>query len=77
MMLGSAAVALLPRWARWPLRLPSLPILEAVAVRPAGDALVRGLRWALSGTPMPDADDGVARRASLARLSAERGESRS
>jgi uncharacterized protein (DUF2236 family) len=55
-VLGSAAVALLPRWARWPLRLPSLPILEAVAVRPAGDALVRGLRWALSGTPMPDAD---------------------
>ena len=55
-VLGSAAIALLPRWARWPLRLPSLPILEAVAVRPAGDALVRGLRWALSGTPMPEAD---------------------
>jgi uncharacterized protein (DUF2236 family) len=53
-VLGSAAVALLPRWARWPLRLPNLPILEAVAVRPAGDALVRGLRWALSGTPIPD-----------------------
>ena len=60
-LLGSAAVALLPRWARWPLRLPSLPVLEAVAVRPAGDALVRGLRWALSNTPIPDADpDGVA-----------------
>lgn len=55
-LLGSAAVALLPRWARWPLRLPSLPVLEAVAVRPAGDALVRGLRWALSNTPIPDAD---------------------
>jgi uncharacterized protein (DUF2236 family) len=53
-VLGSAAVALLPRWARWPLRLPNLPILEAVAVRPAGEALVRGLRWALSGTPIPD-----------------------
>src|SRR6187402_789369 len=55
-VLGSAAVALLPRWARWPLRLPSFPVLAAVAVRPAGDALVRGLRWALSGTPMPNAD---------------------
>ena len=53
-VLGSAAVALLPRWARWPLRLPSLPVLEAVAVRPAGDALVRGLRWALSGSQLPD-----------------------
>jgi uncharacterized protein (DUF2236 family) len=49
-VLGSAAVALLPRWARWPLRLPSLPVFEAVAVRPAGDLLVRGLRWSLSGT---------------------------
>jgi uncharacterized protein (DUF2236 family) len=49
-LLGSAAVALLPRWARWPLRLPSFPIVEAVAVKPAGDGVVRILRWALSGT---------------------------
>lgn len=56
-VLGSAAVALLPRWARWPLRLPNLPIIEALAVRPAGEVLVRGLRWALSGTPIPDPDD--------------------
>jgi uncharacterized protein (DUF2236 family) len=49
-LLGSAAVALLPRWARWPLRVPSMPIVEAVAVRPAGEVLVRGLRWALSST---------------------------
>ena len=49
-LLGSAAVALLPRWARWPLRLPSMPIVEAVAVRPAGEVLVRGLRWALAST---------------------------
>ena len=47
-VLASAAVALLPRWARWPLRLPYLPVAEAVAVRPAGDALVKGLRWALA-----------------------------
>jgi uncharacterized protein (DUF2236 family) len=47
-ILGSAAVALLPRWARWPLRLPSFPVVEALAVRPAGEIVVRGLRWALS-----------------------------
>jgi uncharacterized protein (DUF2236 family) len=49
-LLASASVALLPRWARWPLRLPYLPVAEAVAVRPAGDALVRGLRWAMTPT---------------------------
>lgn len=47
-LLASASVALLPRWARWPLRLPFLPVAEAVAVRPAGDALVKGLRWAMT-----------------------------
>jgi uncharacterized protein (DUF2236 family) len=49
-VLASAAVALLPRWARWPLRLPYLPVTETLAVRPAGDALVRGLRWAMTPT---------------------------
>ncbi len=47
-VLASAAVALLPRWARWPLRLPFLPVAETLAVRPAGEALVRGLRWAMT-----------------------------
>ena len=47
-VLSAAAVALLPRWARRPLRLPWLPVFEAVAVRPAGDALTRSLRWALA-----------------------------
>lgn len=46
-VLAAAAVASLPRWARLPLRLPYLPVAEAVAVRPAGDALTRTLRWAL------------------------------
>jgi uncharacterized protein (DUF2236 family) len=52
-VLAATAVALLPRWARWPLRLPSMPLVEAVAIRPAGDALTRGLRWALSVPPEP------------------------
>ncbi|MGD9704552.1 MAG: oxygenase MpaB family protein [Acidimicrobiia bacterium] len=46
--LGAAAVALLPRWARWPLRLPNLPVLEAVAVTPAADLTMRALRWSLT-----------------------------
>ena len=51
LMLGAAAVALLPRWARAPLRLPYLPIAERVALRPAGDAVTRTLRWALARRP--------------------------
>ncbi len=45
-VLGAAAVASLPRWARRPLRLPpQLPITEATAVRAAGKGLVGMLRW--------------------------------
>jgi uncharacterized protein (DUF2236 family) len=51
-VLGAAAVGLLPAWARWPLRLPYLPIAEATAVRVAGRGLVSGLRWVM--TPRPE-----------------------
>ncbi|HVU92385.1 MAG TPA: oxygenase MpaB family protein [Jatrophihabitans sp.] len=44
-VLASAAVASLPAWARWPLRLPYLPLTEATVVRAAGAGLVRTLRW--------------------------------
>ena len=47
-VLAAASVALLPRWTRWPLRLPWLPITEAVAVRAAGEALTRTIRWAIA-----------------------------
>jgi uncharacterized protein (DUF2236 family) len=47
-VLGSAAVALLPIWARWPLRLPYLPVSEAVLVRPAGAGMTRLIRWSLA-----------------------------
>lgn len=53
-VLAAAAVALLPGWARLPLRLPYAPALEATAVRMAGGALVGGIRWALSADG-PDA----------------------
>lgn len=45
-MLAGAAVASLPPWARWPLRLPYLPLTEATAVRAAGETIVRTIRWA-------------------------------
>ncbi|HET6209221.1 MAG TPA: oxygenase MpaB family protein [Jatrophihabitans sp.] len=51
-VLAAAAVASLPRWARWPLRLPYLPVAEATVVRLAGDGLVRTIRWAM--TPPTD-----------------------
>jgi uncharacterized protein (DUF2236 family) len=57
-VLAAAAVALLPWWAKVGLRLPVLPVAETLAVRPAGQLLVRVLRWALdpnSPTPRDDA----------------------
>src|SRR5262252_5607441 len=50
-VLAAAAVSLLPGWARRPLRLPRLPVTEAAVVRPAGHALVHGLRWAITRPP--------------------------
>jgi uncharacterized protein (DUF2236 family) len=47
-VLGGAAVALLPWWARLPLRLPMLPLTENVMVKPAGAALIELIRWALA-----------------------------
>ena len=47
-LLAAAAVASLPWWARWPLRLPYLPVAEATVVRLAGDGLVRTIRWAMA-----------------------------
>lgn len=48
-VLSAAAVAMLPAWARLPLRLPYLPVTEATGVRLAGRFLVGGIRWAMSG----------------------------
>lgn len=50
-VLAAAAVSLLPVSARRLLRLPWLPVAEAIAVRPAGDVVTRLLRWALSPAP--------------------------
>jgi len=50
-VLAAAAVSLLPRWARRPLRLPRLPATEAAVIRPAGHALVHVIRWATTAPP--------------------------
>ena len=47
-LLSTAAVALLPISARWPLRLPYLPVSEAMLVAPAGAAVTRLIRWSLT-----------------------------
>jgi len=47
-LLASAAVALLPMSARWPLRLPYLPVSEAMLARPAGAAVTKLIRWSLA-----------------------------
>jgi uncharacterized protein (DUF2236 family) len=51
LMLAAAAVALLPAWTRWPLRLPFLPVSERFLVGPAGDIVTNLIRWSLR---MPD-----------------------
>ncbi len=54
-VLVAGAVALLPGWTRRHLRLLWLPGFEAAAVRPAGDAMTRALRWAVEPRPVvPD-----------------------
>lgn len=47
-VLAANAVALLPLWARRPLRLPYLPVIEETGVRLAGHGLTRTIRWAMA-----------------------------
>jgi uncharacterized protein (DUF2236 family) len=47
-VLAAAAVSLLPGWARGPLHLPRLPVTETVLVRPAGQAMVHAIHWAIT-----------------------------
>lgn len=48
-LICAGAVALMPVWTRLPLRLPWLPISEAIALRPGGALVTRTMRWALPG----------------------------
>jgi uncharacterized protein (DUF2236 family) len=47
-LLAAAAVGLMPRWTRLPLRLPWLPLTEATLVRAAGVASTSTIRWAMA-----------------------------
>ncbi|MFG3250855.1 oxygenase MpaB family protein [Streptomyces sp. NPDC048187] len=49
--LAANAVAVLPPWARELLRLPRLPVVEDLAVRPVGRALTSAIRWAMTPPP--------------------------
>ncbi|HWL98627.1 MAG TPA: oxygenase MpaB family protein [Nocardioidaceae bacterium] len=48
-VLSAAAVELMPRWARAPLGLPYLPVVEPTVVRAAGQVLTAGIRYVLTG----------------------------
>ncbi|MFE2164012.1 oxygenase MpaB family protein [Streptomyces sp. NPDC059447] len=52
-MLATAAVSLLPPWAREPLGLPLMPRTERWCARPAGRAITGTIRWAMSRPPPP------------------------
>lgn len=46
--LSAAAVGLLPSWARRPLWLPRVPVVEETVVRAAGTGMVMAIRWAMT-----------------------------
>ena len=56
-LIGAAAVAILPAWARSDLRLPYLPITERVMVKPIGNLVASTIRWATSVDPYAPALD--------------------
>jgi len=51
-LLSAAAVGMMPRWTRLPLRLPYLPLTEATAVRASGILITSTIRWALRPGPV-------------------------
>ena len=53
-VISAAAVSTLPRFVRVGLRLPSPPLADVLAVRPAARALVKGLSWSMSDSPVVD-----------------------
>ncbi|MFP3907404.1 MAG: oxygenase MpaB family protein, partial [Acidimicrobiales bacterium] len=53
-VVGAAAIALLPPWARRKLWLPVAPMVDPLLVRPAARALLAGLDWALAPGRPPE-----------------------
>jgi uncharacterized protein (DUF2236 family) len=58
-ILAAASVGLMPRWSRWPLRLPNLPVAETLAVAPAAEVVTRLLRWSLTATREAEVADAL------------------
>lgn len=54
-VLAATAVAMLPAWARLPLLLPYVPVLETTVTRMAGRMLVGTIRWVMT----PECDTAV------------------
>lgn len=50
-LISSAAVALLPAWARAELRIPYLPGMDTLISRPVGSLVTRTIRWASAVDP--------------------------
>lgn len=61
-LIGRAAVATLPRWARMPLRLPDTPRRDATLGAAAGHVATRSLRWVLGGLEEAPAAEAVSPR---------------
>lgn len=47
-LIGAAAVAILPAWARADLRLPYLPVTEKAVLKPIGSIVTSTIRWAIN-----------------------------
>jgi uncharacterized protein (DUF2236 family) len=52
--LAAAAIGLMPRWSRLPLRLPYLPVSERTAVRALGGLATGTIRWAMTPRQLTD-----------------------
>jgi uncharacterized protein (DUF2236 family) len=52
-LVAAAAVGLLPGWARRMVGLPTVPVVDRVAVRPAMGAMLRTAGWVLGPPPVP------------------------
>jgi uncharacterized protein (DUF2236 family) len=59
LVLVAAAIGLMPRWTRWPLRLPWFPVSERTVVRALGSVATGTIRWAMT----PGRDERSSRRA--------------
>ncbi|GAB7007014.1 oxygenase MpaB family protein [Nocardioides sp. AN3] len=56
-VLVAAAIGLMPRWSRRPLRLPSLPVTERTVVRALGSLATGTIRWAMATPPRSSSPD--------------------